>query len=470
MVHADYSNAALSPDEVYAALREVDAPLPTREDMDRLYQGRMVQILQFVASNVVGRKSVASARRAIHASCGQSRIASAPSVQKADSLHLRVQRAEARVNNTRMAVENLEAELQKPSRSLTRLEGEVDRLQSGLQDKRITTLLLSVLQQKEEIRKQRFEEISQFIHELRSVFKPCMAQLEPDLLECGSTIPGTCQRTEYTRDALASLQSHSIRLTRLSGLAEAEILATRANKLEASLFEVVARSMHSYTGDPEVVYARERICAGARIRAASSIQYHSPIPEATHMEEFEDVYQRIAEKELNLQNLADRAAALTLACARLLRKDHAFVQDTAPQLNEALEGEAAAAQGHVDAQRLSIINRPRAADATGSLKRDSITHGRSFCQTLSVIEHRFTETRDTEAFLNQANSLIGPDSTAVQRNAAIAETYAHEEKTVSRCVENLLERKTAKADAGRALVQDIERLIAEVGIITTTRT
>ncbi|KAH9851224.1 hypothetical protein C2E23DRAFT_831526 [Lenzites betulinus] len=461
--------AILSLDDVYAALREVGAPLPNRDDMDRLYQGRMAEVLRFAASNVQGRKNTASARRSIHALRAQPRTAGTLSEPGADPLYARVQRGESRVKNAQRAIERSEEESQKPSSSLAQLESEASCLQEGLQDKRLTALLLSVLERKETIRKQRFDEISRLLQELRSrVAEQPTTKVQSDSSCLLETISGKPPRTEYTCDTLASLQAHSLRLARLSAVAKGKALMTQTQKSELRLLEVVARSMGSDTENPDVVSAYERVRAAARTHASSSMAYRPPLPEDETEEDLEGIYQRIADKETDLQNLTDQAAALTLACARALQADSVFVRNTAPQLKEALQEETAATQGHVDALRRSVVNRPRAADATGRSQGNDLSHGRSFSQTLSDIEHGLSKTRETESFLNQANALIASDPTVVESHATIAAVYTGEEAAVSSRVQRLLERKSAKADAGRALVQDIERLVAEVGIIAST--
>lgn len=52
-------------DRVGNALQEAGAPLPSREDMTRLYKGRMAEVLDFGASNITGRQAAASARGAL---------------------------------------------------------------------------------------------------------------------------------------------------------------------------------------------------------------------------------------------------------------------------------------------------------------------------------------------------------------------------------------------------------------------
>ncbi len=46
------------------------------------------------------------------------------------------------------------------------------------------------------------------------------------------------------------------------------------------------------------------------------------------------------------------------------------------------------------------------------------------------------------------------------------EQYVKEETELSDRVQKLLERKAKKTEAGQLLIQDIERLVAEVGIIS----
>ena len=54
-----------SMNDVRASLQENGAPEISEEDFARLYKGRMVEVLDLVARNVVGRNHVASARTAI---------------------------------------------------------------------------------------------------------------------------------------------------------------------------------------------------------------------------------------------------------------------------------------------------------------------------------------------------------------------------------------------------------------------
>ncbi|OJT11350.1 hypothetical protein TRAPUB_12150 [Trametes pubescens] len=379
-----------------------------------------------------------------------------------------MQRAETRVKSAQIALRQSEEQLKKPTVLLEQIESEADALQEQLEDKRLTTLLLSVLERKEAIRKERIKEVINLLSELRSkVGEQDVVREEGTVSQSVRSIATKPLRVELTRDALTSLQSHSIRLTRLSAIANDNTLPVKTNDAETRVLEVIAHSMGLSTRDPNVISAYENFLTAARLRANANVAYRSPLSPAESNEDLQEVSQRIIEKERRLQDLVDEASALTLACARALQTDTVFVHETVPQLRSALEEEATAAQGHVDALRRSIMNRPRSSQ---TLRRDSFSGGRSFEQTLSDIERQFANTRDTESFLEAADTLISPDPAVSDAHATLAASYAREEAELSARLQKLLQHKAAKADAGRALVEDVERLIAEVGIIAGTHT
>ncbi len=97
-----------------------------------------------------------------------------------------MQRAETRVKSAQIALRQSEEQLKKPTVLLEQIgiaafnhlevlcsynlvtESEADALQEQLEDKRLTTLLLSVLERKEAIRKERIKEVINLLSELRS--------------------------------------------------------------------------------------------------------------------------------------------------------------------------------------------------------------------------------------------------------------------------------------------------------------
>ncbi|CDO75720.1 hypothetical protein BN946_scf184493.g18 [Trametes cinnabarina] len=174
-------------------------------------------------------------------------------------------------------------------------------------------------------------------------------------------------RAEFTIDTLAALQAHSLRLSRISTLVKDEGLQDLTQASEARLLDVVARSRNSSSNDPEVIAMHKKCLKAAKSRARENVHYNSPLP---FEEENEDV-QYVSER-INM----------------------AFANLTAPQLGEALKKEVAAAQGHVDALRLSIVNNsPRADPTQGPHNARTLDRGRYFTQRLAEIKDIFTDNR-----------------------------------------------------------------------------
>ena len=54
----------------------------------------------------------------------------------------------------------------------------------------------------------------------------------------------------------------------------------------------------------------------------------------------------------------------------------------------------------------------------------------------------------------------------MESTSRFPEHYVKEDSDVSERIKKLLERKARKTEAGQLLIQDIERLVGEVGIIS----
>ncbi|KAI0659495.1 hypothetical protein C8Q70DRAFT_113135 [Cubamyces menziesii] len=455
-------------DQVYAALKEVGAPVSSRDDVERLYKGQMAEVLDFVATHLRGRKAVASARGAIQAHREEARSGTATSLEQVDPLYTRAQRAKAKVKTSEIALQKLEDAYKKQVQTTSELENEYAKLQKELESQRSTALLLSILERKENIRKMRFDEILQLLEKLRAKIKDADTTIGNTEEPVSPTeAPTKPIRAEHTRDTLAALQAYSLRLSRLSASAKDGALPARTKATETRLLNAIARAMGSSADDPAVVRKYEECRESAKARARQTLEYRSPLPVGQPDEDLSAISERVRQKEVELQALSDKAAALTLACARALQSDTIFANETAPQLKDALHKEAAAAQGYIDVLRLSINHRARTEESTRDIDGDghSLSDGRSFSQVLADIEQTFTDAQETESFLTEARKLISPDPDTVETHKALATSYAKEESEVSSRLQTLLERKSTKAEAGHVLIKDIERLIAEVAII-----
>ncbi|KAI0325267.1 hypothetical protein GY45DRAFT_1312441 [Cubamyces sp. BRFM 1775] len=460
------STVMQSVDHVYAALREAGAPVSGREDVERLYKGQMAELLDFVATHVRGRKAVASARGAIQAHREQARTLT--SLEQVDPLYTRAQRARANVKTSEVALHKFEDAQKKQVQIISELENECAKLQKELEGQRSTALLLAILERKENIRKKRFDEILQLLKRLKEKMGEADTTIGKEKGPVPSyDAPTEPVRAEHTRDTIAALQAHSLRLSRLSVSAKDGALPARTKTSETRLLNAIARAMGSSIDDPEVVQTFERCREAAKARARQALEYRSPLPTEQPDEDLHTISERVRQKEAELQVLIDKAAALTLACARALQADTIFANETAPQLKEALHKEATAAQGYLDVLRLSINHRAQPGEPTESPDSESgsLNDGRSVSQVLADIEQAFTDAREIESFLTEARKLISPNADTVESHRALAASYTKEESEISSRLQSLLERKSAKAEAGQVLVGDIERLIAEVAII-----
>ncbi|KAI0651040.1 hypothetical protein C8Q79DRAFT_931142 [Trametes meyenii] len=455
-------------DRILACLERVGAPKVTREDMNRLYKGRMAGVLDFTAAHLVGRTEAASTRAAIQAHRENTRATQAGLKEDADPLETEMRRASARMQNARVAFERAEEARAKHVSAVEELETEAEELQGQLEDKQLTELLLSILERKERIRQERFEQILHLLEALREKVGRAgtLAPSAPIIQSPSPPSPPKHIRAEHTRDTITALQAHSLRISRLSDKAQDGKLPARTKEAEEKLLDAVARSMGLSLDHPEVVSAYKQHIAIAKARARENLEYRSPLPADESSEDLSEISERIVQKECTLQSLANRSGALTLACVSALQEDAAFIQEAVPQLRDALQKEAAATQGYVGTLRLSVVNRPREAPRQYG---KSLSDGRSFEKTLADIEHTFSEARSTEAFLASAHTLLSPDPTTTEVYSALAASYTREEEVHSARVQKLLARKAAKADAGRVLVNDIERLVAEVDVVGAGR-
>ncbi|KAI0673238.1 hypothetical protein C8Q78DRAFT_1023750 [Trametes maxima] len=450
---------------ILVCLERVGAPQITREDMDRLYKGRMADVLDFTAAHLVGRTAAASARATIQAHREGTKVTQAGVKEDVDPQETQVRRASARVHNARVAFERAEESRKKHASAVGDLETQAEALQGQLKDKQLTEALLSVLERKERIRQERLDQISRLLETLREK----VGRTGPVPSDSINQLPSPPSppkhiRAEYTRDTIAALQAHSLRISRLFAIAQGGQLPARTKEAEGGLLNAVAQSMGLSPDHLEVVSTYRQHVAAAKARARENLEYRSPLPTDHPSNDLSEISERIIQQEHTLQSLADRSAALTLACARALQADVAFIQEAVPHLEDSLAAEATATEGYVDAFRLSIVNRPR--EATRQYGK-SLSCGWSFEKTLVDIERTFSEARDTEAFLASTHTLLSPDLEAIEAHSALAASYASEEAEHSARVQKLLARKAAKADAGRVLIDDIERLAAEVDIVAS---
>ncbi|KAI0722585.1 hypothetical protein C8Q76DRAFT_691322 [Earliella scabrosa] len=475
--------ASSSPHE---ALNLIQAPLISNEDFTRLYKGRLAEIVDLVAQHVVGRSEANAARALIQ----HHREASTKIRQRleddTDPLYTAARSAESRLKTARIAADGTRRaheEHMVAVRDLAEergIEREERQLQSALEQKRITILLLSILERKEKIRQARVAEIARILGELRlghSLAKLSFLSGSPHFdsakasgqkeveLTPRSAVPAVKMitspvRAEHTRDSLAALQAHQIRVTRLA----AHSKDPSSEETQRRLLDAVARSLGTSSDDPKTQSAFQQLLSACKSQARRAVQYTSPLPlETADVAGLPSLSLRIKGKEDELQELADYSAALTIACAQALQTVTHFVKETSPALHDGLRDETAGAQGHIDVLRLSIVNRP-SSSSEGSPQ--SLNGGQSFVATLENIRSTVSQAHALVSFL-EANTLLSQDVTQTRENDGLITAYTHQEAELTAKLKRLLDRKGKKTEAGRVLIQDIERLIAEVGVVAS---
>ncbi|RPD66811.1 hypothetical protein L226DRAFT_608103 [Lentinus tigrinus ALCF2SS1-7] len=453
-----------SASNVQEAFRALNAPNVSNSDFSRLYKGKLAEILKLVAHSVVGRNEANIARDTIQRNRNLSDHAKPLPDHNADPLYTDSKRAETRLKRARALIEHEQKIGNEQLQNMRKLEHDEHQLQKSFEDKRVTSLLLSILERKEKIRKERFSEIAKLLEELRRNAKatsesPVGASNQSEPLNC--TIKPI--RTDLTADVLSALQAHCIRVDRLAAQASGQHLPLRVEEAEQRLLQAVSRSKGISANDAEVSSTFQELRAIGRKQALRRVQYRSPIPEARGVENVGDITHRISEKEEELQRLADHSAALTLACVKALQVVSHFAKETTPSLRDSLQNESNNAQGHIDTLRLSVVNRPRLR--VGRTPGESLSGGQTLPATISDLERTVKKAQATEAFMRDVEGLLSPDPSTTEGQASLIDTFNTQEAEVADWIARLLERKAKKAAVGQKLIADIERLVAETASI-----
>ncbi|OBZ74286.1 hypothetical protein A0H81_05623 [Grifola frondosa] len=431
-------NSNTTSDRTYELLRLVGAPEMSSEDFSRLYKGPLADALLFVAEHLVGRKKTAATRLAIHQMRDNGDLNPRAQDRGSDVGYTSAKRAAARLISARNDLDNAQSSLRGQQQLLRDLQRGADQLQAEYEEKRLTSVLLSVLETKENIRRTKSTEIARLTESLK---KECIA-------------------------SSAALHAHHICLSRLATHSRAPDIQSQLTANESRLRTAIARSMGKSNDDQQVVSTYEQCLQSARARATENLRYQSPLTAASigsldEQTDLNHMLRQVAEQEIDLQHLSDRTVALGLSCAHSLQAVTTFTQTTATALRHMLQEQAAAAQGHVDVLRLSIIHRVRAN--SGQMPQGSSESESARYQTLKDVEDAVEHTNKIIRFL-QGITLNDPSLPSTSDAAKLAD-FSEEQAEVGIRLKKLLTRKLEKARAGDVLVADVERLIAEVGTV-----
>ncbi|KAJ6466880.1 hypothetical protein C8R45DRAFT_1020396 [Mycena sanguinolenta] len=445
----------------YAALSALGAPI-NLEEYTRLANGPLADVLMFLSEHLVGRQAAASARTTLflaqEAQAKSQLRQPATTRSNADKAVARL--AGAKTSSVVYATQL--AELQEKTRAAS---ARLATLQHQLDSKRRILLLLKVLEAKHTLNMQRIESLTRKINELRHT--PPQALVVPTPL-LRSDVDLTLPRISHTRDRLADL--HRLMLPSPA--------RNPSPDPHERLRRAVARILSKDPSHPDTKRVVESCLAFAQ-RHANSASHRKKDEETPDARLLDTKNQSNKERVLKLQSLVDRCAAFRLVCEQNLAEISNHTTVSLPELRLSLQAKSQAAKGHVDfLKALILATRAKPESAKAKKSESFASRVKLVCgmpesaTTRAVLEEvgRVVRKAHCQQLLvhTGANTLVAPPPASVDLAAHLRTTKAARARGVE-----LLTRKAAKAEAGQARADEVEKVIADwrkvVGVKSESR-
>ncbi|KAF7377641.1 hypothetical protein MSAN_00186900 [Mycena sanguinolenta] len=430
----------------YATLSALGAPV-TLEEYTRLFNGPLADVLTFLSEHLVGRQAAASTRTTLflaQEAQAKSQLKQ-PATTRSDAEKAVARLAAAKTSSVVYATQltELQEKTQATSERLATLQRQLDA-------KRKTLLLLKVLEAKHTLNMQRIEGLTTKINKLRHTPLQALAVPTPLL----QTNPGLAlPRISHTRDCLADL--HRLMLP----------LPARNPPLDPRerLRRAVARILNTDFSHPDTKRVAESCLAFAQ-RYAEAIRHRQKEKGTPDARLLDTKSQSNQERVVKLQSLVDRCAALRLLCDQNLAEISDNATASLPELRLSLQKTSQAAQGHVDFLRALVLATQAKAKPTKAEESESFASlVKSICRmsesatTRAVLEEvERVHTADNTSSIRARMRLLHPPPASVDLAAHLKTTKAAHARGVE-----LLARKAAKAEAGQARADEVERVIAD---------
>ncbi|KDQ56092.1 hypothetical protein JAAARDRAFT_320384 [Jaapia argillacea MUCL 33604] len=445
--------------EIHASLASLSAPEITLKDLERIYKGPFAEALKFLVEHVKGRSATAAARQQI-LSFRQSRSHISRSTECGlDDDFLQANATRSALNGVKINYTEVQQALERKIKALEILRGDIEHLQSVLDNKIVVDMLLDILQKKEVIRMKRFAHIASLLQGQCRAIEDHHAlgpTRSPNLPIEARQFEANRLSNSYTRDTLGSLHGHHIRLASL----QKQHSITRSDA-DQQLIQALARAMHLPHDHPKVVAAFENCRSVAQTRARTKTRYHSPLPNEV-VSDPKEIAEQMRADEQSVQAISDEANALIMACQQDIQLLSTFTQNTSNPLREALLAEAAGVKQYVDIFQWSISSsEPQEQVSKSSL----LTQAASTCGLAgqvdldSLLQHIERTTRDAHerrAFLANARII----------DASLAR-FQKDEVDVDNKIIALLSRKIEKVQRCDSMVIDVENLVREMSLVGT---
>ncbi|KAJ7088642.1 hypothetical protein C8R44DRAFT_991066 [Mycena epipterygia] len=426
----------------YSSLSSVGA-LVTLEEYTRLYNGPLADALQFLSEHVVGRQNATTARNSLFLLQEERSKSNLKQPERT-----RADKAVARLSSTKQASAVHTNQLAGWQDKSDVIVAQVDKLQKKLNQKRRLLLLLQVLEEKQDLRMKRVEEMTRAIDELKQTVGQSQKQI-PSIPNLPRSLNAQWSRVSNTRDSMASLHAYIIRLSRLF---ESPASADGTLRLQ----RVVIRSLGA--DHPDAGRAFDRCISLAHARANDKLQ---PKLLQNRSVDLDAKMHSNKEKEAELQKLADLSTAL-----RLLSNGHVtsisnfteFVSDT---LRTSLQEVSRSSKGHVDISRASIVAHgfaePTPESFVSLVARVCRMHGN--VQVRTILDEIERVIKHSHRRLSLADPSRLPQPVVVDQ--ALMADYRSSMQNAHDRATKLLARKTEKAGMGRSLANDVEALLRE---------
>ncbi|KAF8066760.1 hypothetical protein FPV67DRAFT_1496336 [Lyophyllum atratum] len=458
--HPQSSSPTSDPSHVHASLLALGAPPISLEEFTRLYKGPFADVMLFMSDHIKGRRAVARDRHRIQ----QIRETRAKShLRPADgATRSPVDRSLASWCAAQRAAEVSRTQLGEKQVALAQLHSKAAELKESLANKHRVALLLRVLEEKEKVRIERFQEMTRVMDALRrtaeerSSFKSHAPSLDLPSLP---PLP----RISLTQETLTNLHAYRIRLARI----------TQTDHEPSSLLTSRLRSrIAKLTGpDLDTEQVLQKYCAVARARAERALKYRDHRLSASNTVSREELEEKLAvnrTRKKELQRSSDNAVALGFLCEHLINSISVFLEQTSPILRSSIEEETSLAKGYVDVVRLLISARVEGK----VMKARFIEDVQRACRIrvpnepdaiLQEVERFLERSHQRSSFLRSVKSLQAPSQSSEEE--ALIRTYQMGFESVEDRALKLLTRKVDKAVLGDSLVGDVETLLRDVRTI-----
>ncbi|KAH8077077.1 hypothetical protein BXZ70DRAFT_705709 [Cristinia sonorae] len=420
---------------IHSYLRDIGAPKLPKDDIAKLGNGTMGDILLFLRDHLKGRVVTQYTRRA---------IASNSSLDTSNDRACGLKKVRSTMND----LDYLRRQIEHNQRAIKDNENTINDIRSKLRSVQRLSLLLTVLHNKEFTRVQRLSELS---HLLLDTCITYSGSNVPKILEESSTAVEPTKTPLYadrTRDALAMFQAYHLQVLK----AASSKTLHRIPEAETRLRNAIAKNLGVLEDDPQVQAKLQNITLNVRRRAETKLHSHQTSQTHVNTSLLESTSARMAQKETNLRRTLEQIDALVLSATECMQAISIHCEATVPTLNESLDDDLQKARGYLGVLRSSI-------EAATSTHPSDMASGRQ----PDKVRHNILEAHEIQNCLLSAQIVERTVAPAVH---AIIGSFTATEAAVNKKAIELLTRKNAKKESvGDVLVGEIERLRKEVEIL-----